>query len=123
MWALFTRALTAAPSTTQVSITNTAANFLTTALLGMMIFGESVRGMWWLGAGMMGAGCILVGMREEQEGNKAGNERDGVQGTAGEENIPLSSDNGEYHDDEGEGGQGTKAKDEGESEEDDLVRL
>ncbi|CEJ58824.1 hypothetical protein PEBR_24847 [Penicillium brasilianum] len=65
MWALFTRALTAGPSTTKVSITNTSANFLMTALLGMVIFKESVGGLWWLGAAMMGAGCILVGMREE----------------------------------------------------------
>ncbi|KAL2827900.1 hypothetical protein BJY01DRAFT_228797 [Aspergillus pseudoustus] len=65
MWALFTRALTAAPSTTKVSITNTSANFLVTALLGMIVFREKVSGLWWLGAGMMGGGCILVGMREE----------------------------------------------------------
>jgi drug/metabolite transporter (DMT)-like permease len=64
MWALFTRALTAGPSTTKVSITNTASNFLATALLGMLVFREAVGGLWWVGAGMMGAGCILVGMRE-----------------------------------------------------------
>ncbi|CAG7935254.1 unnamed protein product [Penicillium nalgiovense] len=64
MWALFTRALTAGPSTVKVSITNTASNFLATALLGMIVFQEAVGGLWWLGAAMMGAGCILVGMRE-----------------------------------------------------------
>lgn len=64
MWALFTRALTAGPSTVKVSITNTASNFLATALLGMIVFREAVGGLWWLGAAMMGAGCILVGMRE-----------------------------------------------------------
>ncbi|CAI7669058.1 unnamed protein product [Penicillium pancosmium] len=64
MWALFTRALTAGPSTTKVSITNTASNFLMTAFLGMIVFQEAVGGLWWLGAAMMGAGCILVGMRE-----------------------------------------------------------
>lgn len=64
MWALFTRALTASPSTTKVSITNTASNFLVTAILGMIVFAEHVRGLWWLGAAMIGAGCILVGMRD-----------------------------------------------------------
>ncbi|OJJ81724.1 uncharacterized protein ASPGLDRAFT_649448 [Aspergillus glaucus CBS 516.65] len=64
MWALFTRALTASPSTTKVSITNTSANFLVTAMLGMLVFKESVGGLWWVGAGMMGGGCILVGMRD-----------------------------------------------------------
>jgi hypothetical protein len=67
MWALFTRALTASPSTTKVTITNTSANFLVTALLGMIVFGEKVAGLWWLGAAMMGSGCILVGMREEKK--------------------------------------------------------
>jgi len=64
MWAFFTRALTASPSTTKVSITNTSANFLVTALLGMLVFKEQVGGLWWVGAGMMGGGCILVGMRD-----------------------------------------------------------
>lgn len=63
MWALFTRALTASSSATKVSITNTAANFVVTAVLGMLVFNERVDALWWLGAGMMGAGCILVGMR------------------------------------------------------------
>ncbi|PYI02874.1 hypothetical protein BO78DRAFT_463719 [Aspergillus sclerotiicarbonarius CBS 121057] len=65
MWALFTRALTASPSTTKVSITNTAANFLVTAVLGMGVFGEKVGGLWWVGAGMMGAGCVIVGLRDQ----------------------------------------------------------
>ncbi|PWY94084.1 hypothetical protein BO94DRAFT_621537 [Aspergillus sclerotioniger CBS 115572] len=65
MWALFTRALTASPSTTKVSITNTAANFLVTAVLGMGVFGERVDGLWWVGAGMMGAGCVIVGLRDQ----------------------------------------------------------
>ncbi|KAI9928400.1 hypothetical protein ASPWEDRAFT_170600 [Aspergillus wentii DTO 134E9] len=65
MWALFTRALTASPSTTKVSITNTSANFFVTAMLGMIVFREKLGGLWWIGAAMMAAGCILVGMREE----------------------------------------------------------
>ncbi|PLB49038.1 hypothetical protein P170DRAFT_358326 [Aspergillus steynii IBT 23096] len=65
MWALFTRALTASPSTTKVSITNTSANFLVTAVLGMCVFGERVAGLWWVGAACMGAGCVLVGMRDQ----------------------------------------------------------
>ncbi|RAK75825.1 pyridoxamine-phosphate oxidase PDX3 [Aspergillus fijiensis CBS 313.89] len=68
MWALFTRALTASPSTTKVSITNTSANFLVTAVLGMVVFREAVGGLWWVGAAMMGTGCIIVGMREEGSG-------------------------------------------------------
>jgi hypothetical protein len=40
MWALFTRALTLATSSVQVSVINTSANFMATALLGMAVFGE-----------------------------------------------------------------------------------
>jgi len=54
--------------------------------------------MWWLGAAMMGAGCILVGMREEQGKDK----RDGVQRNEEGENIPLTDETAEYHDDNGE---------------------
>lgn len=82
MWALFTRALTAAPSTTKVSITNTSANFLVTAVLGMIVFSERVGGLWWLGAVMMGAGCILVGMRDE---NKDDNKKGQVAGEGDED--------------------------------------
>ncbi|EED22119.1 conserved hypothetical protein [Talaromyces stipitatus ATCC 10500] len=78
MWALFTRALTAAPSTTKVSITNTSANFLVTAVLGMIVFRERVGGLWWLGAVMMGAGCILVGMRDDSTSHKEVSEGEGV---------------------------------------------
>lgn len=62
MWAFFTRALTAGPSTTKVSVTNTTSNFLITALLGLVVFGEVVGGWFWLGAVMMAFGCVLVGM-------------------------------------------------------------
>ncbi|PGH05585.1 hypothetical protein AJ79_06752 [Helicocarpus griseus UAMH5409] len=71
MWALFTRALTASASSTKVAITNTTANFLLTALLGMMVFGERVDWLWWIGAVGMAGGCVVVGMREgEAEGEK-----------------------------------------------------
>lgn len=88
MWALFTRALTAAPSTTKVSITNTSANFLVTAVLGMIVFRERVGGLWWLGAVMMGAGCILVGMRDENKDDKKTAQGDGEEDEA-EETITL----------------------------------
>ncbi|KGQ01747.1 hypothetical protein PAAG_11465 [Paracoccidioides lutzii Pb01] len=71
MWALFTRALTASASSTKVAITNTTANFLLTALLGMAVFGEKVDALWWVGAALMAGGCVIVGMREgEGEGRK-----------------------------------------------------
>jgi drug/metabolite transporter (DMT)-like permease len=44
MWGLFTKALTLATSTVRVSVINTSANFVVTALLGAIVFGESLPG-------------------------------------------------------------------------------
>ncbi|EEP75845.1 predicted protein [Uncinocarpus reesii 1704] len=77
MWALFTRALTAASSSTQVTITNTTANFLATALLGMVVFQERVAPQWWLGATIMAAGSIIVGLRDEGKVEDSTDERRG----------------------------------------------
>jgi len=63
---LFTRALTLASSTTRVSILNTSANFIVTAVLGMLVFGELLPTMWWIGAGFLCAGSVVIGMREEK---------------------------------------------------------
>lgn len=67
MWGLFTRALTLASSTVRVSIINTSANFMVTAVLGALIFSEKLPGLWWLGAAMLVAGSVIIGMREETE--------------------------------------------------------
>ena len=73
MWALFTAALTRASSTTRVSIVNVSANFMVTALLGWMVFGERLPVMWWVGAALLGAGNVVIGRRgEEEEGGGAG---------------------------------------------------
>ncbi|KAJ9216047.1 hypothetical protein DTO166G4_2291 [Paecilomyces variotii] len=115
MWALFTRALTASQSTTKVSITNTSANFFVTALLGMIVFSEKVRGLWWVGAAMMGAGCILVGMRDEsgKEDTTAADatgrrtarlSEDGVEG----ENVALLGGDEDLSDVEEEGESGKR---------------
>lgn len=44
MWGLFTRALTLASSTVRVSVINTSANFMVTAVLGAIIFREALPG-------------------------------------------------------------------------------
>lgn len=44
MWGLFTQALTLATSTVRVSVINTSANFMLTAVLGAIIFREDLPG-------------------------------------------------------------------------------
>ncbi|KAH6676681.1 hypothetical protein B0J14DRAFT_636789 [Halenospora varia] len=70
MWTLFTKALARGTSTTQVSILNTSTNFLLTAILGFLIFSESLPPLWFLGAGLLVAGNVIIGRREEEEGPK-----------------------------------------------------
>jgi len=67
MWALFTAALTRADSTTRVSIVNVSANFMVTAVLGWMVFGEKLNGMWWGGASLLAVGNVVIGRREEAQ--------------------------------------------------------
>lgn len=97
MWGLFTRALTLASSTVRVSIINTSANFIVTAVLSFIIFSESLPGLWWLGASLLVAGSVIIGMREETE-------KKSVLATTGE--APLldrdGSDEGEAFRDEDE---------------------
>lgn len=97
MWALFTRALTLASSTVRVSVINTSANFMLTAVLGVLVFSEQLpgksstsqkeaipdrnAGLWWLGAAMLVAGSVIIGRREE--GKEVGTA--GTAGTAGNE--------------------------------------
>lgn len=70
MWTLFTKALARGTSTTQVSIINTSANFMITALLGLIIFSESLPPLWWLGAALLVAGNVIIGRREEADPDK-----------------------------------------------------
>ncbi|KAI0132687.1 hypothetical protein BJ170DRAFT_680566 [Xylariales sp. AK1849] len=65
MWTLFTKALARGSSTTQVSIMNTSSNFMITAILGLVIFSESLPPLWWLGAAMLVAGNVIIGRKEE----------------------------------------------------------
>ncbi|CUS13697.1 unnamed protein product [Tuber aestivum] len=66
MWGLFTTALAKGPTATKVSIVNTSANFMTTALLGWAVFAESLPPTWWLGAGLLVAGNVIIGRRDEE---------------------------------------------------------
>ena len=61
MWTLFTQALKAGESATKVSVVNSSANFLATAGLGWIVFGEGLDRVWFLGAGCLVVGTWIVG--------------------------------------------------------------
>ena len=103
MWGLFTRALTLASSTVRVSVINTSANFMLTAVLSALIFSEKLPGQWWLGAAMLVVGSVVIGMREEGEkgADEGAGDRDGRFRGEGEGAAPLlGGEGGEEEEDE-----------------------
>jgi hypothetical protein len=82
MWALFTKALARGTSTTPVSILNTSSNFMITAVLGWMIFSESLPPLWFVGAALLVAGNMIIGRREE--GDEKGNGDEQVRAESGQ---------------------------------------
>ncbi|KAA8895084.1 hypothetical protein FN846DRAFT_785494 [Sphaerosporella brunnea] len=67
MWGLFTAALAKGSSATTVSVVNTSANFMATALFGWLVFAEALPPMWWVGASMLVAGSVTISRRETHE--------------------------------------------------------
>jgi hypothetical protein len=120
MWTLFTKALARGTSTTQVSIINTSANFMITAVLGFMIFSETLPPLWWLGAALLVAGNVIIGRREEAESSKKGEDAARAQNTEGtytdEDQVLLNRDSVEL--DESLEADGRKT-----AEEEDVVQL
>ncbi|MCJ1441588.1 MAG: hypothetical protein MMC23_002077 [Stictis urceolatum] len=102
MWALFTRALTAHPSATKVSLVNTSANFLLTAALGWIVFGEKLRGLWWLGAAFLVVGNLIIGRDRGEEG-RVRLEGDGGTGAGGVGAVGADGDLRRRGEGEGEG--------------------
>jgi hypothetical protein len=102
MWGLFTRALTLASSTVRVSVINTSANFITTAILSALIFSENLPGLWWVGAAMLVAGSVIIGMREEKEKEKSSV---GVAATEDSQLGGMTGDAAPFKDDDAEDGQ------------------
>ncbi|KAI5813335.1 hypothetical protein BZA77DRAFT_121894 [Pyronema omphalodes] len=73
MWTLFTAALSRGNSATTVSVINTTSNFLAAAMFGWYFFGEALPGSWWIGAGMLIAGSVVISRKDvmkkkEEEG-------------------------------------------------------
>lgn len=111
MWILFTRALTAATSTTRVSILNTSANFLVTAVYGLVIFGEGLSWQWIAGAALLVAGSVVIGRREGAEsGMENGEVREGAIRLDGDEASSNKPANGGESQPEIDNGQESRSR-------------
>lgn len=97
MWTLFTQALAKGNSTTQVSIMNTSTNFMFTALLGFVIFSESLPPLWWLGAAMLVAGNVIIGRKDAGEEDAEEGDNDDAESQTME---PFGTAEGEYRDED-----------------------
>ncbi|KAF0697380.1 Aste57867_11932 [Aphanomyces stellatus] len=66
MLSFFVRGLHETDSLT-ATITSSAANFVTTAVVGYVVFHEQLPLQWWLGASviLMGMGCLLFGAKDD----------------------------------------------------------
>ncbi|KAJ3076646.1 hypothetical protein HDU98_001656 [Podochytrium sp. JEL0797] len=60
MWAVFTRALNSSPSSAAVSVLNSSANMIASAILGYFLFDEHLSVRWWIGAAFVLAGTALM---------------------------------------------------------------
>lgn len=61
MFSHFNHALQLSSTTLQVSIINTASNFLTTALFGSILFNEVLNKTWWIGTALVIIGTVIIG--------------------------------------------------------------
>lgn len=72
---------------------NTSTNFFITAILGLVIFSESLPPLWWVGATFLVAGNVIIGSKDE--GGKAeGDEASGQYSSRSYEVIPETDDVG-----------------------------
>ncbi|KAJ2336967.1 Transmembrane protein 42 [Coemansia sp. RSA 2681] len=73
MWLFFTKALRYGRSTARVMMLQTVANFATTALCGVYVFGDVLGLRWWAGASLIAAGLALLNTeRSDNDGGGGG---------------------------------------------------
>ncbi|XP_014733848.1 PREDICTED: transmembrane protein 42, partial [Sturnus vulgaris] len=60
MWAVFTKALRLSSSSAAASVTTTASNFISSAILGKLLFRETWTALWWVGLTMTVCGLMLL---------------------------------------------------------------
>ncbi|XP_040021884.2 transmembrane protein 42 [Gasterosteus aculeatus] len=60
MWTFFSKALRHCSSSARATVTTTASNFLSSAVLGRLIFGESHGALWWAGISLTLCGLLVL---------------------------------------------------------------
>ncbi|XP_069716087.1 transmembrane protein 42 isoform X2 [Phaenicophaeus curvirostris] len=60
MWTVFAKALRLSSSSAAASVTMMASNFICSAILGKLLFGETWTPLWWVGLAVMLCGLMLL---------------------------------------------------------------
>ncbi|XP_076187133.1 transmembrane protein 42 [Aptenodytes patagonicus] len=60
MWTVFAKALRLSSSSATASVTTTASNFISSAILGKLLFGETWTPLWWVGLAVTLCGLMLL---------------------------------------------------------------
>ncbi|CAH2283211.1 Hypothetical predicted protein [Pelobates cultripes] len=60
MWTFFAKGLRLSSSSATATVTTTASNFVTSAFLGKVLFGESRALLWWVGISITLCGLLLL---------------------------------------------------------------
>uniref|UniRef100_A0A8C3K699 Transmembrane protein 42 n=1 Tax=Calidris pygmaea TaxID=425635 RepID=A0A8C3K699_9CHAR len=60
MWTVFAKALRLSSSSAAASVTTTASNFISSAMLGRLLFGETWTPLWWVGLAVTLCGLVLL---------------------------------------------------------------
>ncbi|XP_062847400.1 transmembrane protein 42a [Trichomycterus rosablanca] len=60
MWTFFAKALRHSSSSARATVTTTASNFISSAFLGHVIFGESHALLWWVGITLTLLGLFIL---------------------------------------------------------------
>uniref|UniRef100_A0A3B1JJI2 Transmembrane protein 42-like n=1 Tax=Astyanax mexicanus TaxID=7994 RepID=A0A3B1JJI2_ASTMX len=60
MWTFLSKALRYSSSSTRTTVTTTASNFISSAFLGQLIFGDSHIALWWVGISLTLSGLLVL---------------------------------------------------------------
>uniref|UniRef100_A0A8D3C3K2 Transmembrane protein 42a n=1 Tax=Scophthalmus maximus TaxID=52904 RepID=A0A8D3C3K2_SCOMX len=76
MWTFFSKALRHCSSSARATVTTTASNFISSAVLGRVIFGETHALLWWLGICITLCGLLVLHGAAPRTPSQAEDEKD-----------------------------------------------
>ncbi|AWO97178.1 putative transmembrane protein 42-like [Scophthalmus maximus] len=76
MWTFFSKALRHCSSSARATVTTTASNFISSAFLGRVIFGETHALLWWLGISITLCGLLVLHGAAPRTPSQAEDEKD-----------------------------------------------